>query len=155
MKRDRRAIEEGFILDVLEHYTTYKTYGGEGGDVYSFLQRIEGLNFRGAFEKLADLVGVQLHTRQRQFSASLEFRLSDAEFRAYDVWVWLKKRRLQSRWLALDDDWGACLSFMEGIWASAHVAQALSLPSRHSCRLLLVGCLCFSCSRKLMRVGIR
>ena len=39
----------------------FKCFGcGEGGDAYSFLQRIEGMEFGEALRNLADRVGVKL-----------------------------------------------------------------------------------------------
>ena len=40
---------------------TYKCFGcGEGGDVFTFVEKMEGLEFRGALEKLATKAGVTL-----------------------------------------------------------------------------------------------
>lgn len=40
---------------------TYKCFGcGEGGDIFTFIEKMEGLEFRGALEKLASQAGVTL-----------------------------------------------------------------------------------------------
>ena len=42
----------------------YKCYGcGEGGDIYSFVQKIEGIDFTSALEQLAEKAGVKLEKR--------------------------------------------------------------------------------------------
>src|SRR3989338_8901996 len=40
---------------------TYHCFGcGKGGDIFSFVEEIEGLNFSGALKVLADRAGVEL-----------------------------------------------------------------------------------------------
>jgi len=43
---------------------TFKCFGcGEGGDIYTFIEKIEGLSFRESLEKLAKRAGVTLEKR--------------------------------------------------------------------------------------------
>lgn len=45
---------------------------GEGGDVFSFVQRVEGIEFPAALQLLAERAGVTLQTRQRQATGQRE-----------------------------------------------------------------------------------
>src|SRR5437667_3691829 len=49
---------------------SYHCFGcGENGDAFSFLMKTEGLDFRGALEKLARKTGVELKPRNEQAAA--------------------------------------------------------------------------------------
>ncbi len=65
---------------------------GEGGDVITFLQKIEGLGFADAVERLADKYGVQLRytegsDRPQRRDANLRPRLIEAHKAAADYYV--------------------------------------------------------------------
>lgn len=50
---------------------TFHCFGcGEGGDVFSFIMKIEGLNFREALELLAQRAGVEVETSPSHFSTN-------------------------------------------------------------------------------------
>ena len=54
------------ILCLYKAFATclYKCFGcGEGGDIYTFIEKIEGLSFRDALEKLAKRAGVVLEKK--------------------------------------------------------------------------------------------
>jgi DNA primase len=59
----------------------YHCFGcGEGGDVFSFVEKMEGLDFRGALELLARRAGVELKAKrgENQEAAKLKSRLLEA-----------------------------------------------------------------------------
>ena len=87
---------------------------GLGGDVLSFVEKAEGLDFRGAFAKLAAIAGIPVESQP--YEPTLEFKLSGNEAKAFDNWVWLKKQRLLHRWSALGDELQAAQVFIEGFW---------------------------------------
>ena len=87
---------------------------GIGGDVLRFVEKVEGLDFRGAFAKLASIAGLPVESQQ--YEPTLEFKLSGNEARAFDHWAYLKKQRLQHRWTALDDELQTCQVFLEGFF---------------------------------------
>ena len=63
---------------------------GAGGDIITFLELQEGLDFRGAFRKLADIAGVPVDRRDTYEEPPLALKLSGPECRAFDRWRWLK-----------------------------------------------------------------
>lgn len=57
---------------------TFHCFGcGEGGDVFSFIMKIEGLNFREALELLAQRAGVEVETSPSHFSTKGKRSLYD------------------------------------------------------------------------------
>ncbi|KKS28891.1 MAG: primase protein [Parcubacteria group bacterium GW2011_GWA2_43_11] len=44
----------------------YDFSSGQGGDVFSFVQKMEGVDFKGALQILAEKAGIELHTESRQ-----------------------------------------------------------------------------------------
>ena len=57
----RRGRPEGHAFTLEDNILTGNCFGcGEGGDVFTFLMKIDGLGFAEAVERLADKVGVQL-----------------------------------------------------------------------------------------------
>ena len=87
---------------------------GIGGDILSFVEKAEGLNFRGAFAKLAAAADIPVESQT--YEPTLEFKLSGNEARAYDNWIWLKKQRLLHRWATLGDELQAAQVFIENFW---------------------------------------
>jgi len=68
---------------------TFKCFGcGEGGDVFTFIEKMEGLDFYNAMKLLADKAGVQL--KQSVQYNQKEFK-SDRKTRVYEVNDWAKK----------------------------------------------------------------
>ena len=86
---------------------------GVGGDLITFLERAEGLEFRGAKHRLAEIAGIQLDNIDTFSEPSLEFKLSGREARAFDHWLYLKRRRLDAMWDRLEDERKACQLFLE------------------------------------------
>ena len=68
---------------------------GVGGDILTFIERAEGLDFRGAFARLAAIAGFSVECQR--YEPTLEFKLSGNEAKAFDNWVWLKKQRLRDK----------------------------------------------------------
>lgn len=89
---------------------------GTGGDIIRFLERIEGLDFRGAFRRLGDIVGVPVEAGKGHLDPTIEVKLSAKEAWAFDSWLDLKKHRLQHLWSMLDDNRRACETFLDAFW---------------------------------------
>ena len=87
---------------------------GIGGDILTFVEKAEGLNFRGAFAKLAAIAGIPVESQT--YEPTLEFKLSGNETKAFDNWIWLKKKRLLHRWSTLGDELQAAQAFIESFW---------------------------------------
>lgn len=68
---------------VNEERQVFKCFGcGEGGDVFTFLEKIEGFNFREALEYLAERAGVEL----KKFNQSKDWgNLKDKKTRVYKL----------------------------------------------------------------------
>ncbi|MCK4386564.1 MAG: DNA primase [Candidatus Pacebacteria bacterium] len=57
---------------------TYKCFGcGEGGDIFSFVEKFEGVDFRGALKILADKAGIKLTAENP--------KITDAKNKLYDI----------------------------------------------------------------------
>ena len=91
---------------------------GKGGDIYSFLELVEGLSFRGALRRLAGIAGVPFDSHDAYEAPSLAMKLSDAEVRSFDRWLNLKTVRLSADWDFLDDQLSANLAFLEEFFNS-------------------------------------
>jgi DNA primase len=87
---------------------------GIGGDILTFVEKAEGLDFRGAFAKLAAIAGIPVESQT--YEPTLEFKLSGNETKAFDNWIWLKKKRLLHRWSTLGDELQAAQAFIESFW---------------------------------------
>ena len=87
---------------------------GFGGDILTFVEKAEGLDFRGAFAKLAAIAGIPAESQT--YEPTLEFKLSGNEAKPFDNWIWLRKQRLLHRWSALVDELQAAQVFIEGFW---------------------------------------
>ncbi len=87
---------------------------GFGGDILTFVEKVEGLDFRGAFAKLAAIAGIPAESQT--YEPTLEFKLSGNEAKPFDNWIWLRKQRLLHRWSALVDELQAAQVFIEGFW---------------------------------------
>jgi len=69
---------------------TFKCFGcGEGGDVITFVEKIEGLDFYNALKLLAEKVGVQLANDSVKFG-DREFK-ADKKTRMFEINEWSKK----------------------------------------------------------------
>ena len=86
---------------------------GIGGDLITFLEKAEGLDFRGAKRRFAEIAGVPLDDADTFSEPSLEFKLSGREARAFDHWLYLKRRRLDAMWDRLEDERKASQLFLE------------------------------------------
>lgn len=80
----------------------FKCFGcGAGGDAYSFLQKIEGMEFGEALQQLADRVGVKLVSYKPTQGEQLKEKLVAINFLAGEVYHWLlTKNKLGSKALA-------------------------------------------------------
>ncbi|OQA04904.1 MAG: DNA primase [bacterium ADurb.Bin400] len=69
---------------------TFKCFGcGEGGDIFTFIEKVEGLDFYNALKILADRAGVKL-TRQSVQRGDTEHK-ADRKTRIFEVNDWAKK----------------------------------------------------------------
>lgn len=69
---------------------TFKCFGcGEGGDVITFVEKIEGLDFYNALKLLAEKAGVELKTQSVKFGDK-EYK-ADKKTRAFEINEWAKK----------------------------------------------------------------
>ena len=97
---------------------------GKGGDIISFLELSEGLDFRGAKRKLASIAGIELDERDTFSAPSLALKLSGPEVRAFDRWLSLKQARLYGLWRFVDDQHKACMTFLEGFFNAEDIDRA-------------------------------
>lgn len=69
---------------------TFKCFGcGEGGDVITFIEKIEGLDFFNALKLLADKAGIELKDNSVKFGAS-EHK-ADKKTKMFEINEWTKK----------------------------------------------------------------
>lgn len=69
---------------------TFKCFGcGEGGDVITFVEKMEGLDFYNALKLLADRAGVKLQTQKIKFGQK-EYS-ADKKTRIFEINEWTKK----------------------------------------------------------------
>ncbi len=69
---------------------TFKCFGcGEGGDIYTFIEKIEGVDFYNALKILADKAGVKLKNKSVRFGQK-EFK-ADKKTRIFEINDWTKK----------------------------------------------------------------
>lgn len=69
---------------------TFKCFGcGIGGDVFTFIEQMEGLDFYNALKILADKAGVKLQQKSVQYGEK-EYK-SDRKTRIYEINNWAKK----------------------------------------------------------------
>lgn len=86
---------------------------GKGGDVFDFLQMVEGIPFRQAYEKLAADHGIETDTRDTHLDAKL--KLAGVEVKAFDRWLWLVRRRLVAKLESLNDHEAMTTTFAETV----------------------------------------
>jgi hypothetical protein len=89
---------------------------GKAGDIISFLEIQEGLDFRGALRRLAAIAGVLLDSRDTYEEPPLALKLSGPEVRAFDNWLSIEMHRLGALWRWFDQQERACLASLEGRW---------------------------------------
>lgn len=112
----------------------YKCFGcGEGGDVFTFLEKYEGMTFREALEYLAELTGVTLTNRQQSPEDKLRARVLEVLDAAADWYhhnlslpvgeparKYLHSRGTNSQLVkmfklgAAPDDWQALCNYLRG-----------------------------------------
>lgn len=69
---------------------TFKCFGcGEGGDIFTFIEKIEGVDFYNALKILADKAGITLQTRSVTYGQK-EYK-SDKKTRIFEINEWTKK----------------------------------------------------------------
>jgi len=69
---------------------TFKCFGcGEGGDVITFIEKIEGLDFYNALKLLADRAGVKLKSQSIKFGEK-EYK-ADKKTKVFEINEWAKK----------------------------------------------------------------
>ena len=69
---------------------TFKCFGcGEGGDIFTFIEKIEGVDFYNALKILADKAGVKLQDESVKFG-NKEYK-SDRKTRVFEINDWAKK----------------------------------------------------------------
>lgn len=89
---------------------------GKGGDVITFLELIENVDFLAAKRKLAELAGVPLDPRDTYSQLPLALKLSGPECRAFDRWLSLEMRRLVELWLWFDQQREVSIAYLDGCW---------------------------------------
>lgn len=97
---------------------------GKGGDVFTWIGMTEGVDFKAAVRLLAQKLGIDVRETYLDEVARQKIRLTSAEMRAFDCWLWLKKRRLLALWDRLDDNRRACLALAGGLWNASVLAPA-------------------------------
>lgn len=97
---------------------------GKGGDLVSFIELSEGLDFRGAKRSLAERAGITLDERETFSAPSLALKLSGAEVRAFERWLSLKLARLSGLWRFLDGQQQACMAFLQEFFNSDDADRA-------------------------------
>jgi hypothetical protein len=90
---------------------------GAGGDVLSFVQRIEGLTFSAAVRRLASKAGLS-DALAAHVKPAPQFELAGSELKSFDHWLWLKRNRLLSRLGAIEQREQAALHFAECCWSA-------------------------------------
>ncbi len=69
---------------------TFKCFGcGEGGDIFTFIEKMEGVDFYNALKILAEKAGVELKNQSVKYGEK-EFK-SDKKTRIYEINDWAKK----------------------------------------------------------------
>jgi DNA primase len=69
---------------------TFKCFGcGEGGDIFTFIEKMEGVDFYNALKILAEKAGVELKKQSVKYGTK-EFK-SDQKTRIYEINDWAKK----------------------------------------------------------------
>ncbi len=77
-------------LMISQERQSFKCFGcGEGGDVITFIEKIEGLDFYNSLKLLAERVGVELKTNSIKFGDH-EFK-ADQKTRLFEINEWAKK----------------------------------------------------------------
>ncbi len=89
---------------------------GKGGDIISFIELQEGLDFRGAKRRLAAIAGIELDERETFSEPSLALKLSGPEVRGFENWLSIEGHRLGAVWRFLDQQQSACMAYLEGRW---------------------------------------
>ena len=100
-------------LSVSENGLFYCFGCGKGGDIISFIELNEGVDFRGAKRRLAAYAGIELDERDTFSEPSLTLKLSGPEVRAFDSWLSLEMHRLNALWRFVDQHEAACLACIE------------------------------------------
>jgi DNA primase len=82
--------EKSPSLMISQERQSFKCFGcGEGGDVITFIEKIEGLDFYNALKQLAERVGVELKT-DRVNVGNKEHK-ADAKTKTFEINEWTKK----------------------------------------------------------------
>ena len=81
------------------------------GDVFDFIQMAEGVSFREAYRRLAAANGLDVDVRNTHFQQTPLLKLSTAETKAFDRWLWLKREWLFSKLQAIEHREKAALTF--------------------------------------------
>ncbi len=69
---------------------SFKCFGcGEGGDVFTFIEKIEGIDFYNTLKLLSERAGVQLKTKQISYAG--REHTSDNKTRSFEMNEWAKK----------------------------------------------------------------
>jgi hypothetical protein len=90
----------------------------KSGDVFDFVQMAEGVSFREAYRRLAAANGLDVDVCGTHLQQPPMLKLSSAEVKAFDRWLWLKREWLFSKLRSIEHREKAALTFAKTCFKS-------------------------------------